>query len=372
MLRSASPPDQLMAIRFYNFLMNNEIYKLFHNSLSMLTGNYSEMVNSIIYVFFSPSNDPMMRALGKLFFKGNEISSNLQYSFNSFFDGCSYENYQPLTYDSFIDFLNASDVTAVKLADMPDDFANNMNIVLSALELGGVTGSELSFLGYTGTIIGLSDDALNEVVLSYNQFAILQSINKQEALDRVQVYKQTGDLKMIACATCIEKLINASPSEQAAFLCKKTTLGFGEDVANAALSIIASKALDSAVPGSGQIVGITGAVADNAFNAASFPELANNLKHSVDTTNKIYIVYENALKNYEMNPSEENLNKAINSYQAYQQACADSTQVLGNLVEAASSSKVGKFIPSNALSENISRQAATYRKNSEKIKNYTI
>lgn len=171
---------------------------------------------------------------------------------------------------------------------------------------------------------------------SVNQFQLLQSMDKDEALARARVYQQTNDPTLIATGKCMEQLLNASPADQMAFLCRKTTLNASEDVANAVISTLASTAMNAALPSSGTIVEVVSGTLDAVTDIGSVPEKANNVRHSADTVRQIYGVYEDAMAAYESNPTQENLQRATDAYETYQQACANSMQAYNDLCDTTS------------------------------------
>ena len=154
----------------------------------------------------------------------------------------------------------------------------------------------------------------------------------------------------------------------------RTSLSVTDDMLEAGVNVVVETALNAAVPGVGTVamttVGLAGYGVDKVTGLGDLPSVSNNLIYSVDSTQKLYRVYQKDYEAYQKNPSDANLKKAVDSYASYEHAIADMKQAEADFYNMTNRSFAGgvvNFMSGSMGPDTIHEGAAQdYRSNAEK------
>jgi len=310
MLRNVLPPDQLASVKYARNELLNPLSFLSRDALAFFTGNYADSTGPATYLY------------GKT-----------MYAFNSFFDGLIPEDFKMWSVDDVLCLVPGT-----------DEYRQVVNLLEMACVDGAITGA-----------LNLVDTTVTEHINTINQMRLLQSMDKDAVIAQANVYKQSSDISMVIIGYTMDYLINAKPQYQMMVMQGKTNAAIADDVACYLTDVGIDLALVAATGGASEAVkhtvevvtktlGLVSGFMDATGNMGSLPGLSNNVIYSAEIVNDTYKVYQDAMSAYDANPSESNLEKAIDAYNSYQQASANSMNAMSELSDNSSDSIIGRII----------------------------
>ena len=224
----------------------------------------------------------------------------------------------------YSDLMNNSSLKDTKLSELGAsvDFASKMDKIGKALDA-----------------VDMGKRVIESGIEIGNQLSIIEALDKDQIISNARVYIESGDPDMQRVGRTLEKLANAGFEERVAMIAT------GE-LADAGFDLAYDKAYDAAVnaaKGNPIVITaqITAASMDLAFSVNDIPGLQNDLGFSTTAARSTYEVLQNDLRAYEANPTNENLQNCISSYNQYQQQVATAEEAAAALFKNMDDSFLG-------------------------------
>lgn len=250
--------------------------------------------------------------------------------------GSSYEKERYL-FGKALDGLENQHIQMLSTDLLPDEMEEMMSMMQEDAESWGLDDEDVECLELISEVV----ECVEEVTDVFNKLQIVQSLDQGEVLELARIYQQSDDETMNKVGQQLEKLANASTQERIAMIVGGEISGLVLDGVQGAIS----GAIDSAAEKTPFVaVTITRDLVDDFTGVGELPQLQNEVGFSTQAAQATYDVLQQDIAAYEANPTRENYDRAMRTYEQYHLEVANAEQAVADWIRHKDESTMGQLL----------------------------